>query len=151
MGDGYGPIVVRKHPVRCSLGEGGSTLNPDSLSDSAAREFLAAKKITVPGKMASAFLAAFQLFLGEFDFFVVPFDKVFDAIEEGRLTATTTCCAEACLRLVGEKLHRRDKAGRVLRAASASACTSKARARDSFAHKARTNSNRLGRLADEPS
>src|SRR5437773_7894957 len=28
MGDGYGQIVVSKRPVRRSLGEGGSTLNP---------------------------------------------------------------------------------------------------------------------------
>jgi 1,4-dihydroxy-6-naphthoate synthase len=83
MGDGYGPILVRKRLVRRSLGEGGSTSNADSLADSAAREFLADKKIAVPGKMTSAFLAL-QLFLGEFDYVVVPFDHIFDAIRTGR-------------------------------------------------------------------
>ena len=42
--------------------------------------------IAVPGKMTSAFLAL-QLFLGEFNFMVVPFDKIFDAIESGRADA----------------------------------------------------------------
>jgi 1,4-dihydroxy-6-naphthoate synthase len=39
--------------------------------------------IAVPGKMTSAFLTL-QLFLGEFDYVVVPFDKIFDAIESGQ-------------------------------------------------------------------
>jgi 1,4-dihydroxy-6-naphthoate synthase len=80
MGDGYGPIVVRKHTTPNVQG---STLNADSLVDSAAREFLAGKKVAVPGKMTSAFLAL-QLFLGEFDYLVVPFDQIFDAVRTGR-------------------------------------------------------------------
>ena len=77
MGDGYGPVVIRKRP----------TSNEASLSDeSAARDFLAAKKIAVPGKTTSAFLAL-QLFLGEFDFVVVPFDEIFDAVKTGRADA----------------------------------------------------------------
>ena len=93
MGDGYGPVVVRKRAVRRNLGEGGSTLNAerptsneDSIDDSAACEFLDGKKIAVPGKTTSAFLAL-QLFLGEFNFIVVPFDKIFDAVESGRADA----------------------------------------------------------------
>src|SRR5262245_48553788 len=82
MGDGYGPVVVRKHPVRRSLGEGGSTANQGS----DARELLRSGMIAVPGKMTSAFLAL-QLFLGEFKFMVVPFDEVFDAVESGRADA----------------------------------------------------------------
>jgi 1,4-dihydroxy-6-naphthoate synthase len=79
MGDGYGPVVIRKRPVHRSFGEGGSTPNqePD------ARESLRGATIAVPGKMTSAFLAL-QLFLGEFKFVVVPFDKIFDAVESGR-------------------------------------------------------------------
>ena len=73
MGDGYGPVVIRKR----------STLNADSTHDAEAREFLSGKKIAVPGKMTSAFLAL-ELFLGEFDYVVVPFDQIFEAVRGGR-------------------------------------------------------------------
>src|SRR5206468_8051527 len=53
---------------------------------STAREFLGDKKIAVPGKLTSAFLAL-QLFLGKFDYVVVPFDKIFDAVENGSADA----------------------------------------------------------------
>ena len=83
MGDGYGPIIVRK----------GSTLNvqcpasnEDSMTESTAREFLKSKKIAVPGEMTSAFLAL-QLFLGKFDYVVVRFDEIFDAVKSGRADA----------------------------------------------------------------
>jgi 1,4-dihydroxy-6-naphthoate synthase len=79
MGDGYGPIVVRKRPT---INAQRPTSNGDPMNDSAAREFLNGKKIAVPGKMTSAFLAL-QLFLGEFEFTVVPFDRIFDAVENG--------------------------------------------------------------------
>ncbi|HJW38187.1 MAG TPA: MqnA/MqnD/SBP family protein [Candidatus Udaeobacter sp.] len=79
IGDGYGPLIVRK----------GSTLNvqrpisnEDSMSESTAREFLNSKKIAVPGQMTSAFLAL-QLFLGKFDYVVVRFDEIFDAVKSG--------------------------------------------------------------------
>ena len=97
MGDGYGPIIVRKRPtpnsqLRKDSRAGGTPSNEDG----AVREFLIGKKIAVPGTMTSAFLAL-QLFLGEFDYLVVPFDKIFDAlrsrqadlgliIHEGQLT-----------------------------------------------------------------
>jgi 1,4-dihydroxy-6-naphthoate synthase len=74
MGDGYGPIVIR-------------TSNETSAFDeSAVRQFLCGKKIAVPGKMTSAFLAL-QLFAGEFDCVVVPFDQIFDAVKNGRADA----------------------------------------------------------------
>jgi len=76
MGDGYGPIVITKH----------TTHNADSPGDFAAQNFLADKKIAVPGKMTSAFLAL-QLFLGEFNYIVVPFDQIFDAVSNGRADA----------------------------------------------------------------
>src|SRR5205809_3271240 len=62
MGDGYGPVVIGK---RSTLNAQRSTLNADSTPESAARNFLAGKKIAVPGTMTSAFLAL-QLLLGEF-------------------------------------------------------------------------------------
>ena len=72
MGDGYGPMFV--------------TLDPEasSLDDEAARKnWLLGKKIAIPGKMTSAFLAA-QLYLGkEFDCAVVPFDEIYDAVRDG--------------------------------------------------------------------
>jgi 1,4-dihydroxy-6-naphthoate synthase len=73
MGDGYGPVVIRKR----------STLNADSTHDAEPREFLSGKKIAVPGQMTSAFLAL-ELFLGEFDYVVVPFDQIFEAVSSGR-------------------------------------------------------------------
>jgi 1,4-dihydroxy-6-naphthoate synthase len=72
MGDGYGPVVIKKHST------------PNHQGD--ARQSLRTATIAVPGKMTSAFLAL-QLFLGEFNFIVVPFDKIFDAVESGRADA----------------------------------------------------------------
>ncbi len=64
MGDGYGPIVIRK--TRAANG------------DVDLRKCL----IAVPGKMTSAFLAL-RLYLGDFKHVVVPFDQIFDAINRG--------------------------------------------------------------------
>ena len=67
MGDGYGPCVVARSPLK-----------PGDLSD---------KTIAVPGKLTSAFLAL-RLFLGhDFKHEVVPFDKILDAVESGRVDA----------------------------------------------------------------
>jgi len=66
MGDGYGPMLVAKQEFN--------------------REEVACKKIAVPGTMTSAFLAL-QLWLGksakEFNFVVVPFDQIFQAVRSG--------------------------------------------------------------------
>src|SRR5438093_11072873 len=72
MGDGYGPIVVRK--IRNS----GQDIDP--------RKWLRRCVIAVPGELTSAFLTL-QLFLGKFDYLVVPFDKIFDAVKSGRADA----------------------------------------------------------------
>jgi 1,4-dihydroxy-6-naphthoate synthase len=64
MGDGYGPIVIRK----------GSTPNEDV--------DLRRCVIAVPGKMTSAFLAL-RLYLGDFNFVVVPFDQIFETVSRG--------------------------------------------------------------------
>ncbi len=100
IGDGYGPLVVRKRqtsnaqhrtsnpstlqpfPGRRSLGEGGNA----STEDETVRELLQSCVIAVPGTLTSAFLAL-QLFLGEFNFMVVAFDKIFDSVESGRADA----------------------------------------------------------------
>src|ERR1700741_5336314 len=66
MGDGYGPMLVAKQKF--------------------SKAELARKKIAVPGTMTSAFLAL-QLWLGrpakEFNFVVVPFDQIFQAVRTG--------------------------------------------------------------------
>lgn len=71
MGDGYGPMFV--------------TLEKDPpTGDDEARAWLRSKKIAIPGKMTSAYLSA-QLFLGaDFEYVVVPFDEIFDAVKAGR-------------------------------------------------------------------
>jgi 1,4-dihydroxy-6-naphthoate synthase len=74
MGDGYGPVVVQKL----------STLNSQLSTPNA--DLLRERVIAVPGEMTSAFLAL-QLFLGRFDYLVVPFDQIFDAVMSGRADA----------------------------------------------------------------
>jgi 1,4-dihydroxy-6-naphthoate synthase len=75
MGDGYGPVVVRKRRK-----------SKASTSDDGIRKLLGDRVIAVPGKLTSAFLAL-QLFLGEFEDIVVPFDRIFDVVENGRADA----------------------------------------------------------------
>jgi 1,4-dihydroxy-6-naphthoate synthase len=85
IGDGYGPIIIgrRRNGETAKRRNQGAAVSSPPTTDEAAREFLAGKKIAVPGKMTSAFLAL-QLFLGEFDYVVVPFDQIFDALRNGR-------------------------------------------------------------------
>jgi len=66
MGDGYGPLVIRKR----------------SNNDVDLRECV----IAVPGKMTSAFLTL-QLYLGDFKHVVVLFDQIFDAVTNGKADA----------------------------------------------------------------
>ncbi len=77
MGDGYGPILIRK------IAKPNAQI-PNPHVD--LRESLRDSVIAVPGKMTSAFLAL-QLFLGEFDYVVVPFDQIFEAVKNGRADA----------------------------------------------------------------
>src|SRR5438067_10632171 len=85
MGDGYGPIIVQNR----GIGDSANRRNPEATAcsppdiDSVTREFLTGKKVAVPGTMTSAFLAL-QLFLGEFDYLIVPFDQIFDALRSGQ-------------------------------------------------------------------
>jgi len=69
MGDGYSPMVVAKN---------GQTFD----SDEAIRSFLRGRRLAIPGRMTSAYLAL-QLYLGQFEHIVVPFDQIFDAVKRG--------------------------------------------------------------------
>jgi 1,4-dihydroxy-6-naphthoate synthase len=85
MGDGYGPIVIRRrrNGERAKGRNQGAGVSSPPTTDEAVRESSRSCVIAVPGKMTSAFLAL-QLFLGEFDYVVVPFDQIFDALRSGR-------------------------------------------------------------------
>ncbi len=74
MGDGYGPIVVRKK---------GAKPLPD---DSSVRDWLKNQLIAVPGRMTSAFLAL-ELYMGKFEHVVIPFDQIFDAVRNDKANA----------------------------------------------------------------
>jgi len=63
MGDGYGPMVVAREA--CNVGD------------------LAGKRIAIPGKLTSAFLALRLCLKQDFDFVVVPFDEIIPAVVRG--------------------------------------------------------------------
>jgi 1,4-dihydroxy-6-naphthoate synthase len=69
MGDGYGPMVVALNA-------------PKFDSDDAVRSWLRGRRIAIPGKMTSAYLAL-RLYLGDFEYVVVPFDEIFDTVKNG--------------------------------------------------------------------
>ena len=83
MGDGYGPIIVGKHSV---FGLEDSPLNQNQTDIATAKELLKGRKIAIPGRMTSAYLAA-RLCLGDFQNVVVPFDQIFDAVTNGQAEA----------------------------------------------------------------
>jgi 1,4-dihydroxy-6-naphthoate synthase len=66
MGSGYGPIVVAREPM--------------------SREQLAGTRISVPGRMTTAFLVL-RLCLGDFDYREAPFDRILDEVVEGNADA----------------------------------------------------------------
>lgn len=67
MGDGYGPMVVAKNPMR-----------PEEWTK---------LKIAIPGLMTSAFLALSLFIGGPFDYVVMPFDKIMEAVATGEVDA----------------------------------------------------------------
>lgn len=69
MGDGYGPMVVAAEGVKLD-------------SNEECRAWLRGRKIAIPGRMTSAYLAL-QLYLGDFDHVVVPFDQIFETVKSG--------------------------------------------------------------------
>jgi 1,4-dihydroxy-6-naphthoate synthase len=66
IGDNYGPIVVSREKFK--------------------PEEIASLKVAVPGKLTSAFLAL-SIYCPGFSYEVVPFDKIIDAVREGRADA----------------------------------------------------------------
>ena len=76
MGDGYGPMVV-------TAGREGPGADA---SDAEIRAWLRNRTIAIPGRMTSAYLAL-QIYLGGFDYIVVPFDQIFETVKSGRAAA----------------------------------------------------------------
>ncbi|XHR28436.1 MAG: menaquinone biosynthesis family protein [Chthoniobacteraceae bacterium] len=72
MGDGYGPMLIATN--RDGL--------PENASDDEIRAWLKGKRIAIPGKMTSAYLAL-RLYLGDVETVVVPFDEIFDHVRRG--------------------------------------------------------------------
>jgi 1,4-dihydroxy-6-naphthoate synthase len=66
IGDNYGPIVVSREKFKA--------------------EELSKLKVAVPGKLTSAFLAL-SIFCPQFEYEIVPFDKIIAAVQEGRADA----------------------------------------------------------------
>ena len=66
MGSGYGPVVASREPMT--------------------NEELRATEIAVPGTMTTAFLVL-RLYLGDFEYRVLPFDKILDAVKRGEAEA----------------------------------------------------------------
>lgn len=66
IGEKYGPIVVARDPI-----------SQDTLRE---------KRIAIPGELTTAFLAL-SLCLGKFQYEVVPFDQIFQAVEKGEADA----------------------------------------------------------------
>lgn len=66
IGDKYGPIVVSKEPRSASE--------------------IGSMKIAIPGELTSAFLAL-RIYNQDFEYTVVPFDKIIDAVQRGDVDA----------------------------------------------------------------
>jgi 1,4-dihydroxy-6-naphthoate synthase len=67
MGDKYGPMVVSRRPIKI--------------------EELKKIKVAVPGTMTTAFLTLRLLLPGGFEYDVVPFDQIIDAVASGKYDA----------------------------------------------------------------
>ena len=72
MGDGYGPMLIATSKDGLA----------DHASDDEIRAWLRGKRIAIPGKMTSAYLSL-QLYMGECDVVVVPFDEIFNHVRNG--------------------------------------------------------------------
>ena len=66
IGDNYGPILVSREPAKA--------------------EDISSLKIAIPGTLTSAFLAL-RIFNPNFEYEVVPFDKIIEAVQSGRCDA----------------------------------------------------------------
>src|SRR5712691_4206607 len=67
MGDRYGPMVVARRPLKI--------------------EELRSARLAVPGTMTTAFLALRLLLPGTLTYEVVPFDRIIDAVSQGKFDA----------------------------------------------------------------
>jgi 1,4-dihydroxy-6-naphthoate synthase len=90
IGDGYGPLVISTHPMEV--------------------EELKGKRVAVPGKMTTAYLAL-KLFQPDFEAVVTPFDKITDAVKEKAVDAGLVI-HEAQLTFDREGFHRVADLGR---------------------------------------
>jgi 1,4-dihydroxy-6-naphthoate synthase len=81
MGDGYGPVVIAAS--RKALPEGVAAGRREAIL-----EWLKGRRVAVPGRLTSAFLSL-QIYCGRqpFDFEIVPFDEIFDAVRSGKSDA----------------------------------------------------------------
>jgi 1,4-dihydroxy-6-naphthoate synthase len=84
IGDGYGPMIISSRPME-----------PEELKG---------KRIAIPGKMTSAYLAC-KLFQDDFEPVVTPFDKITDAVRE-RTVDAGLIIHEAQLTFDREGFHR---------------------------------------------
>jgi 1,4-dihydroxy-6-naphthoate synthase len=66
IGDKYGPVVVSREPAKA--------------------EDISSLRIAVPGTLTSAFLAL-KIYNPDFEYEVIPFDKIIEAVESGRCDA----------------------------------------------------------------
>ena len=66
MGEGYGPVVVSKKAGKL--------------------EDLAGRRVAIPGPRTTAALLA-RCYIGEFEPVIVPFDQIFETVEDGRAEA----------------------------------------------------------------
>lgn len=66
VGDGYGPMIVSKHPMQ-----------PEDLKG---------KRVAIPGTWTTAYLAA-KLFQPDFEPVVIPFDRILEAVDESSVDA----------------------------------------------------------------
>ena len=88
MGDGYGPLVIEKNS-RSNAQPNAEHRTPNierRTANEEIRERLRKGVIAVPGTMTSAFLAL-KLYLDKFNYVVVPFDQIFEAVRCGRADA----------------------------------------------------------------
>ena len=84
MGDGYGPVAVSRRPMT--------------------KEELRQVEIAVPGTMTTAFLVL-RLYLGEFEYRVLPFDQILEAVRDGEAEAGLLI-HEGQLTYASEGLHK---------------------------------------------
>ena len=94
VGDGYGPMLIANRPM-----------DPEEIKG---------KRIAVPGKLTTAYLAA-KLFQMDFEAVITPFDKIIDALRERSVDAGLII-HEAQLTFDREGFHRIVDLGRWFKA-----------------------------------